>query len=55
MWRSTMSGKRKESEKDRWLLARIAGPLAGMCSPPSTHGLNSTFSHGPMRMCFRNQ
>ncbi len=36
--RSRTAGRKKESENDRWLLARIAGPSRGMFSSPSTHG-----------------
>src|SRR6266550_2649910 len=39
--RGTISGMKNESEKDRWLLARIAGPRAGTCSIPSVHGSRS--------------
>jgi hypothetical protein len=34
--RGTISGRKIESRKERWLLARIAGPSSGMCSMPST-------------------
>ncbi len=55
MGRGVTSGRKNESEKDRWLLAKMAGPLAGRFSSPSTHGRNSTCSHGPMMKCLRNQ
>lgn len=47
-FRSSIVGRKKESENDRWLLARIAGPSAGMFSMPSTHGRKATFSGPPM-------
>ena len=31
-------GKKMESENERWLLAKIAGPVGGMFSKPSTQG-----------------
>ena len=34
--RLTITGMKKESQKDRWLLARIAPPCSGMFSSPST-------------------
>jgi hypothetical protein len=34
----TAIGKKIESEKDRWLLARIAGPFSGTLLSPSIHG-----------------
>ena len=46
--RSRTAGRKNESEKERWLLARIAGPSAGMFSRPSTQGLKVTFSGPPM-------
>ncbi len=46
--RSRTAGRKKESENDRWLLARIAGPCAGMFSRPSTHGLKASFREPPM-------
>ncbi|SCE13982.1 hypothetical protein GA0115246_111337 [Streptomyces sp. SolWspMP-sol7th] len=49
--RSRTAGRKKESEKERWLLARIAGPSSGMFSMPSTHGRNATLSEAP-RECF---
>ncbi len=45
--RSRTAGRKKESEKDRWLLARIAGPAAGTCSRPSTQGRKASFSVPP--------
>ena len=47
-FRSRTAGRKKESEKDRWLLARIAGPSAGMFSRPSTQGLKASLSDPPM-------
>lgn len=46
--RSRTAGRKKESEKERWLLAKMAGPSAGMFSKPSTQGLKATFSGPPM-------
>ncbi len=40
------AGRKKESENERWLLARIAGPVLGMFSIPSTHGRKKIFSIG---------
>jgi hypothetical protein len=40
--RGTASGMTMLSMKDRWLLARITGPVAGMCSRPTRTGLQST-------------
>lgn len=46
--RSRTAGRKKESENERWLLARMAGPSAGMFSRPSTQGLKATLSDPPM-------
>jgi hypothetical protein len=46
--RSRTAGRKKESENERWLLARIAGPSAGMFSRPSTQGRKASFSDPPM-------
>jgi hypothetical protein len=48
--RLTISGMKIESENDRWLLARIAGPWSGTCSRPSTLGLKINLSQGPRKM-----
>jgi hypothetical protein len=45
--RFTTSGTKIESEKDRWLHARITGPDAGTLARPSTWGRNSALSTGP--------
>ncbi len=55
MRRGTTSGRKIESEKDRWLLAKIAAPLVGMCSAPSTLGRQSTRTMGPTRIILSNQ
>ncbi len=55
MGRGTTSGRKNESENDRWLLARIAAPSSGTFSAPSTQGRKSTRSHGPTTTYFRNQ
>ncbi len=46
--RSSTAGRKNESEKERWLLARIAGPRSGMFSRPSTHGRKASFRDPPM-------
>jgi hypothetical protein len=46
--RSRTAGRKKESENDRWLLARIAGPCAGTFSRPSTQGRKASFRDPPM-------
>ena len=46
--RGSGSGPKKWSEKDRWLLARMAGPSRGTLSTPSAHGRNSSPSSGLM-------
>ena len=55
MFRSTMSGRKTESENDRWLLARIAGPSSGMFSMPCTQGRNRSRSHQPRNTYFISQ
>ena len=45
--RFSMIGRNTESEKLRWLLARITGPLAGTFSMPSTLILNNSRKIGP--------
>ena len=44
-----------QSEYDRWLLARIAGPSSGTFSAPSTTGRKMTRRIGPMAIHLRNQ
>src|SRR6187551_2484743 len=54
--RDSFSGRKKESETARWLLARMAPPSFGMFSAPSMiRGRKNTFSTGPRKMCFINQ
>ncbi len=53
--RGTMSGMKMESEKERWLEARMAAPSAGTLSRPLTQGLKSVFSTGPRTNVFMNQ
>src|SRR5579859_3463259 len=36
--RGATTGRNSESHAERWLLARIAGPVDGMCSRPEVHG-----------------
>jgi hypothetical protein len=47
------SGKKIESENDRWLLAKIAAPLDGTFSTPRTQGLKIKRSKGPSTNVFR--
>src|SRR3954467_10828997 len=53
--RGRVSGMNSQSAYDRWLLARIAGPVAGTCSAPETWGRKMTRSQGPRATHFRNQ
>jgi hypothetical protein len=53
--RGTHSGRKIESEKERWLLAKIAAPVSGMFSDPSTHGRNSRRRIGPRMTVFSTQ
>ena len=53
--RGTITGKKNESQNDRWLLARIAGRSSGMFSSPSTHGRHSPRRNGPMKTNFASQ
>jgi len=46
------SGKKMESENDRWLLARIAAPEVGTFSTPRVQGLKIKRSRGPRRNVF---
>ena len=52
--RCTATGRKIESETERWLLARIAPPSAGMFSSPLTHGRKNTFTSGPTMNLFMN-
>ena len=45
--RGSGSGAKKWSENDRWLLARIAGPVRGTFSVPSAHGRKISRRNGP--------
>jgi hypothetical protein len=45
--RFTISGVKIESENDRWLQARMTGPVAGTWCRPCTSGRNSSLSSGP--------
>ena len=47
MRRLVTRGRKNESEKDRWLLTRIAGPSAGIASMLSVQGRKRTRSQGP--------
>ena len=46
--RSIISGRYMESMNDRWLDARIAGPVGGMFSMPTTFGRPIACKNGPM-------
>src|SRR5690606_15293331 len=46
--RGSISGRKVESAIDRWLEARIAGPVAGTCSAPSMRGRHSRRRNGPV-------
>src|SRR3954468_17581617 len=52
--RRMTSGRKIESENDKWLLARMAGPFLGRCSPPSTRTRNAKRRIG-VRTAFRTQ
>ena len=49
------SGMKTQSAAERWLLARIAPPVAGTCSVPSARGRTTTCNAGPSATNFRNQ
>jgi hypothetical protein len=53
--RGTRSGRNTESEKERWLDAKMAAPSSGMFSSPSTHGRKSSLRIGPSTIVFRTQ
>ncbi len=53
--RGSVSGMNIQSEYDRWLLARIAGPSSGTFSAPSTTGRKMRRRNGPMAIHLRNQ
>src|SRR6476659_10385677 len=53
--RGRVNGMNSQSAYDKWLLARIAGPVAGTFSAPSTLGRKTSFSHGPSAIHLRNQ
>ena len=50
-----MSGRNTESTNDRWLLARIAAPDAGMLRRPTIQGRQIAFVIGPITMYFMSQ
>src|SRR5690348_5198242 len=54
MRRRSTSGRKIESENDRWLLARIAGPSAGTPSLPSVLTLNNRRRTG-VKIAFTTQ
>src|SRR6516165_11795986 len=45
--RLSISGRKIESTRDRWLDARMAPPVAGMCPPPVTLGRHNRCRIGP--------
>jgi hypothetical protein len=47
MRRSMTSGRKIESMNERWLLARMTGPLTGIFSSPTIQGRNTVFKIGP--------
>ena len=53
--RGASNGRKKESQKDRWLLARIAGRSSGMFSRPSIQGRQIRRSSGPSMMNLASQ
>ena len=53
--RLTTSGKKNESQNDRWLLARIAGRSSGMFSSPRPTGRHNARRNGPMKRNFASQ
>ena len=53
--RESANGRKIESEKDKWLLARIAAPDSGTLSAPSTQGRKSILRIGPRTTVLRNQ
>ena len=52
--RLSTRGRKTESENDKWLLARMAGPSVGTCSGSFGLTLNSTRRSG-VRMALRTQ
>ena len=46
--RGITSGMNSQSEYDRWLLARMAGPSVGTPSAPSARGRKIVFRIGPI-------
>ncbi len=54
-FRATINGVKIESEKERWLLARITGPVAGTLRRPSTCGRKISLSSGPRMTYFSSQ
>ncbi|BAS12913.1 hypothetical protein AHiyo8_12160 [Arthrobacter sp. Hiyo8] len=53
--RGTITGMKIESEKDKWLEARIAAPSCGTLSRPLTQGRNSNVRSGPKKIRFMTQ
>jgi hypothetical protein len=53
--RSTTSGRKIESMKERWFEARMTGPSLGTRSRPMTHGRKIARRMGPTTMCFMIQ
>jgi hypothetical protein len=44
-----------QSAADRWLLARITGPVAGRFSVPTARGRKTARTAGPIATNLRNQ
>jgi hypothetical protein len=53
--RGTSSGKKNESEKDRWLLAKMTAPSSVTFSSPMTYGRKNNRRTGPKITFLRNQ
>src|SRR3954470_23073545 len=53
--RRTIRGVKIESEKERWLQARITGPDSGTLSRPRTSGRKTSRSRGPRITYFSSQ
>ena len=49
------SGMKIQSAAERWLLARMAAPVAGTFSAPSARGRKTRRTAGPMATNFKNQ
>ncbi len=45
-WRGSSAGSRNESRIERWLTARIAGPVRGTCAAPEMCGRHIALASG---------